>query len=59
MVQHQRIHAMQAEMGETKNANLFQALAMVGDKRGVSELKRMLQKKFPTKEADGQIGHGK
>jgi len=55
MVQHQRIHAMQAEMGETKNANIFQALAMIGDERGVNELKRMIFRHFPSAEIKKQL----
>jgi len=65
MVQHQRIHAMQAEVGETKNAAkkvtaavrttaeaaMWTAIAQIGDPRGVTELKKMIAAHFPKQKA--------
>jgi len=41
-----RLAMVQAEMGETKNAAIFQALALVGDPRGIAEINRMAKRLF-------------
>lgn len=40
-----RLSKVQAETGETKNANLFLALSLLGDGRGRNELAKMASKK--------------
>ena len=44
---HQKVFSMQKEVGETKNANVFQALAMLTDKSGAKEeLRRLVLNTF-------------
>lgn len=49
-----RLAMVQAEMGETKNAAIFQALALIGDPRGVAEINRMARRLFLLSEPSGQ-----
>ena len=44
---HTRVLALQKEVGETKNANVYQAMAMMGNPAGVKELFKMIKKHFP------------
>ncbi|MHA2085869.1 MAG: hypothetical protein ACXABD_19170, partial [Candidatus Thorarchaeota archaeon] len=43
--QTQRLAMIQKETGETKNANLFLAMSLLGDRRGQAELTRMAMRK--------------
>jgi len=44
---HRKVASMQAEVGETKNANIFQALAILTDSAGAKdELRRIIVNQF-------------
>lgn len=48
----QRTFAIQKEMGETKQAAIFQGLMLMGDTRGANELMRLAKKVFKLPKAD-------
>lgn len=48
---HRRVYMLQAEVGETKNANIFQALAILTDNAGAkAELEKIISKHFKYKD---------